>query len=368
MCVSVLMSLPRAYEDPQEPGALGGVQPFAQAHKLKTPQAQRILQSVLSYTLHKPRRTRFPTAPTLVFDRDEQWQMDLVDMQKLSRWNKGNKYLLTVIDVLSKYAWAVPIKSKSTQEMIRGLTRIYQQASPRRPLRVQTDQGKEFYNRGVQAWFKKQGTHHFSTYGDSKASVVERWHRTLKQRMYRYFTAHNTLRYVDVLQPLIHTYNHTHHRSIGMAPHQVTPKTVPDVWDRLYGSRLDQTTPPPKCRVGDRVRLNQKHRPFKKGYLPGWTEEVFVVTHVRRHPVVTYRLSEWDGTPIKGTFYEPDVQKVQVSDDSLFRVEKVLKRKGRQVLVRWKGWPAKYDSWIPAQHGTRPNNASKKKKAGAVFG
>ena len=105
------MSLPRAYEDPQEPGALSGVQPSAQAHKVKTPQAQQILQSVLSYTLHKPRRTRFPTTPTLVFDRDEQWQMDLVDMQKLSRWNQGNKYLLTVIDVLSKYAWAVPINS-----------------------------------------------------------------------------------------------------------------------------------------------------------------------------------------------------------------------------------------------------------------
>ena len=77
--------------------------------------------------------------------------MDLVDMQKLSRWNKGNKYLLTVIDVLSKYAWAVPIKSKSSQEMIRGLTRIRQQASPRRPLRVQTDQGQEFFNKKVQA-------------------------------------------------------------------------------------------------------------------------------------------------------------------------------------------------------------------------
>ena len=78
------MSLPRAYEDPHEPGALGWVEPFAKAHKLKTPQVQPILQSVLSYTLHKPRRMRFPTTPTLVFDRDEQWQMDLVDMQKLS--------------------------------------------------------------------------------------------------------------------------------------------------------------------------------------------------------------------------------------------------------------------------------------------
>ena len=287
-CVSVVMSLPRAYEDPQEPWALGGVEPFAKAQKLKTPQAQRILQSVLSYTLHKPRRTRFPTTPTFFFDRDEQWQMDLVDMQKLSRWNKGNKYLLTVIDVLSKYAWAVPIKSKRSQDMIRGFESIYQQESPPPPLRVQTDQGKEFYNRGVQAWFKKQRSHHFSTYGDSKASVVERWHRTLKQRMYRYFTAHNTLRYVDVLQPLIHTYNHAYHRSIGMAPHQVTPNTVPEVWDRLYGQRLEQKTPPPKCQVGDRVRLNKKHRPVKKGYLLGWTEEVFVVTHVRRHPVVTF--------------------------------------------------------------------------------
>ena len=133
------MSLPRAYEDPHEPGALGVVEPFAKAHKLKTPDALPILQSVLSYTLHKPRRTRFPTTPTLVFDRDKQRQMDLMDMHKLSRWNKGHKYLLSVIDVLSKYAWAVPIKSKSSKEMIRGLEWICRQASPRHPLRVQTD-------------------------------------------------------------------------------------------------------------------------------------------------------------------------------------------------------------------------------------
>ena len=134
-----------------------------------------------------------------------------------------------------------------------------------------------------------------------------------------------------------------------MSPHQVTEKTGPEVWDELYGHRLEQKTTPPKCQVGDCVRLNKEHRPFKKGYLPGWTEEVFVVTHVRHHPVVTYRLSEWDDMPIKNTFYEPDVRKVQLSDDLLVRVEEVLKRKGRNVLVRWKGWPSKYDSWIPAQ-------------------
>ena len=94
--------------------------------------------------------------------------------------------------------------------------------------------------------------------------MVERWHRTLKQRMYRYFTVHNTLRYVDVLQPLIQTYHQSYHRSIGRTPQQVTETSVPEVWDTLYGQRLEQTSKPPKCQVGDRVRLNKKHRLFKK--------------------------------------------------------------------------------------------------------
>ena len=103
----------------------------------------------------------------------------------------------------------------------------------------------------------------------------------------------------------------------------------------------------PQCQVGDKVRLNKKFRPFKKGYLPGWTEEVFLVKKIHTtKPVVTYKLTEWDGSPIKGTFYEPDLQKVIVADDSLFRIDQVLKRKGNQVFVSWKGWPKKYNSWV----------------------
>ena len=106
------------------------------------------------------------------------------------------------------------------------------------------------------------------------------------------------------------------------------------------------------------MRVNKKHRPLKKGYLPSWTEEVFVGTHARRRPVVTYRLSEWDGTPIKGTFYEPDVQKSLSVGRLLIRVEKMLKRKRGQVLVGWKGCSSKYDSWIPSQpkHGARQSH------------
>ena len=211
---------------------------------------------------------------------------------------------------------------------------------------MQTDDGKEFFNKTVQAWFKKQGWHHFSTKGDAKAAVVERWHRTLKQRMYRAFTAQNSLKYLDLLPKLLHTYNRTPHRSIGMALIDVTWKNQKKVWHRMYDKRLTSRKRGTVLKVGDKVRLNKKHRPFKKGYLPGWTEEVFVVSYVRRTPLPKYRLQEWDGTPIKGTFYNEDVQKVDVTDESLFRVEKILKRRKGQVLVRWKGWPAKYDSWI----------------------
>ena len=335
------------YVDPSAPGSLGGVEKFARANKIPTTHAKQQLQQVLSYTLHKPRRRRFPTLPTLVFNINEQFAMDLVDMQSLAKYNRGVKYILTVIDVLSKYAWVEPLKSKSATAMVEALQRLWARLGDRRPQKVQTDAGGEFYNAKVQAFFNNRGVHHFSTHGDPHASVVERWNRTLKTIMFRYFTAHNTLKYIDVLQSFVKTYNHTFHSSIQEKPVNVTLNNEKEIWDRLYATKLGQKVKKPHCKVGDKVRLNKKFRPFKKGYLPGWTEEVFLVEKIHtRTPVVTYKLTEWDGTPIKGTFYEQDVQKVIVPDDTLFRIERVLKRQGKQVFVAWKGWPSKYNSWV----------------------
>ena len=175
---------------------------------------------------------------------------------------------------------------------------------------------------------KRKGIHHFSTSGDTKASVVERFNRTLKQLLYRYFTVNNTLNFVPVLQDLVQGYNRSYHRSINRAPDEVTQDNSSDVWSTLYGKRTKGKWKKPRFEVGDRVRLNEKFRQFKKGNLPGWTEEVFVVSSVKKGRVPTYKVNEWDGTPVKGTFYAEDLQKVTVADDDLFRIEKVVKRKG----------------------------------------
>ena len=265
-----------------------------------------------------------------------------MEVQPVVKYNRGMRYLLTVLDVFSKYAWVQPLKAKTGVALVQAFDKIVKQG--RQPNRLQMDRGKEFYNRTFQRWLEEQGIHHFSTKGDAKASVVERFNRTLKERLYRYFTAANTLRFDDVLPNLVQGYNATHHRSIGMAPQDVTWENEEAVWKRLYDKRLKKKKP--QFKVGDRVRLNKIHRTFQKGYLPGWTEEVFVVHRVVPGPVPTCKIREWDDTPVQGTFYEADLQKVHVSDQALFRIEKVLKRQKDRLLVKWKGWPDKYNSWI----------------------
>ena len=126
---------------------------FANAHGLTQSKACQVLETLLSYALHKPRRRHFPTLPVMVFKVDQQWVMDLMDIQKLAKWNKGHRYILTVVDVLSKYAWAIPIKNKTGAVMVQALQTLWKQASPRQPQRVQSDDGTEFMNAKVQAFF-----------------------------------------------------------------------------------------------------------------------------------------------------------------------------------------------------------------------
>jgi transposase InsO family protein len=169
----------------------------------------------------------------VVYGIDHQWQADLVDLAKLSSYNKGLKYLLTCIDVLSRYAWVVPLKDKTGKTLKDAFQFIFK--SGRRPIRLQTDKGNEFTNRVFQKFLK---VHFFTTYNEeTKASIVERFNRTLKTKMWKSFTHRETLTYVDVLPDIVESYNHVVHRTIGIPPAEVTWANQTTVSKRLYGRK-----------------------------------------------------------------------------------------------------------------------------------
>ncbi|XP_020910819.1 uncharacterized protein LOC110248614 [Exaiptasia diaphana] len=349
--------LQETFYDPQAPAGYAGadqVRRQARRSGVKPQQVDQWLRRQPGYTLHRPVRRRFGRRRVRVDGLDEQWQADLADVRKLSQANDGNEYLLIALDVLSRYAFVRPIKKKNAATVARAFEDIFEE-SDRQPDALQTDEGTEFLNSTLRGVLKERGIRHFVVYGDTKAQIVERFIRTFKNRMWRYFTAHNTHRYMDILQDLVKGYNAGFHRSIQRSPDSVTHANAQDVWRHLYA----EPEKPKKRRrryrfkPGDQVRLSKKAEAFKKGYTPGWTEEIFVVQ--RRVPgwPPLYKIKEWDGTPLSGSFYEAELQPVTVDETDTFRVEEVIRRRRAtrtrpaEVLVKWRGWPDKYNSWIP---------------------
>ncbi len=213
------------YYDPSHPAGFANINSLLRAAKqdgrtdINLTTVKQWLQSQDTYTLHRQAPKRFKRNRVYVRNIDELWQLDLADMQSLSRYNKGFKYLLTCIDVLSKYAWAVPLKDKTGKSLVLALKEILR--DNRKPEKIQTDQGTEFTNKVFRQFLESQGIHFYTTSNDVKASVVERFNRTLKGRMYKYFTYKNTLKYIGVLDELLQGYNGAYHRSIKMAPSKV---------------------------------------------------------------------------------------------------------------------------------------------------
>ena len=290
--------------------------------------------------LHAPARRNFPRRRVIVRGYDDLWQADIVEMRPYSSFNRGHHYILTVIDVLSKYAWAVPLKSKGGSETADAIVEIIR-ASGRCPKNLQTDMGKEFYNVDVQKILKKHNVNHYSTYSMLKASIVERFNRTLKSDMWKMFTLNGNYKWIDELPRLVSDYNARKHRTIGMRPANVTPAIAERLLDTVYS--VIKIAGPAKFKVGDSVRVSKYKTIFEKGYTPNWTTEVFTIVKVHTNPV-TYLLEDYRGKSVAGAFYEHELHRATHPD--VYLVEKVLRRKGDKVYVKWLGFDGSHNSWI----------------------
>jgi len=206
------------------------------------------------------------------------------------------------------------------------------------------DKGKEYYNKNVLDLLAKNDVEIYSTEKKEKSSVCERWNRTIKTKMYKQFTNRNNTVYIDILPRILFSYNNSRHRSIGMTPLQARqPQNYGRVYFNLYGD-LESPARVMDLKIGDTVQITKyKRKTFDKGCTPNWTEKVFIVDEIQWTNPITYKIRDVNGELIKGAFYREELQK---TDQEIYRIEKVIRKTKDKALVKWKGYPDQFNSWV----------------------
>ncbi len=201
----------------------------------------------------------------------------------------------------------------------------------------------------MKSLFVKEDIEWFSSKSDKKASVVERFNRTLKTRMFKYFTHNNTRKYTDILDKLVDSYNNTVHSSTKMTPTEASEReNENEVWYTLYGADITANYGVPKFKIGQTVRISKYKSIFKKGYLPNFTEEIFKIKQViYKHPIV-YNLEDLQGEDLEGIFYQEELSEYNKPDE-VYKIERIVKYKivrgDKYALIKWKEYPSKFNGW-----------------------
>jgi hypothetical protein len=303
-------SLDNVYFSSSHPGGFGGPHRLARYGKVSQKTATEYLKKQDTYTKHKAVRHKFPRRKIFSPDIDYLWQADLVTIQK-PMVNGGMHYLLTVIDVLSRFAFVKPLKNKQAASTAEALNEIFKE-SRRKPKFLQTDQGLEFAGKCLQ-FLKSENVVLFHNHSELKAAMVERFNRTLMLRISKFLTYEKTNRFIDNLQDFVNSYNNAVHRIIRQTPASVNKFNAMDVWMKTYGKgEMENVKLKPKLKEGTFVRCKIVKPGFSKGYTMTFTNEIFRVRKVVNSKPITYLLSNPNGDDIGGVFYDAEFSEVKI--------------------------------------------------------
>ena len=266
-----------------------------------------------------------------VSHRDESFEVWLSGRPRGGGWGGGGafgafvpkvseqddfKYILTVLDGYTRYAWTVPLKHKDGLTVSNAFKEIMKK-SKRKPNKLWVDQGKEFYNEHMYKLFKfkkedvlqkdQDGEYKnqiYSVFNFGKNPVIERFNRTLTNKLWKQFTVQGNQKWLDILQPTVSKYNNSVHSTIGTTPALASkdPSLVKIQTEAPSGSKL-------KFKVGDRVRIFKWKDRFEKGYRGYWTKEIFKIIKVKNTTPVMYEIQDLNNEDIKGSFYQNELQK-----------------------------------------------------------
>ena len=356
-------TLQHLYQTSALPHSFGGIKGLLNSAQKINPNitlndVKSFLEKQESYTLHRITRKNFPRRKVLSPKPGVIASCDLADMSQLSQFNSGYKYILIFIDVFSRFSQAIPMKNKDGKTTADALRTILESGYFNNLRRLNSDEGREFYNQHVNQLLKSKGIIIYSVSSrEIKASLAERLIRTIKGKLYRYMTHNNTKRYINILSDIIESYNNSYHSSLGdnQTPLQVhnlsDPKLIRKQFFHMYKKPLSKSFhSSSNLTVGQYVRIADEHRnhKFKTGYTVQNTIEIFRVRNIDKsqNPIV-YHLEDLNGDPISGIFYRYELTPTQLPQ--FFNID-VLKSKTvagtKKYFVRWRGYPDSFNSWI----------------------
>ncbi len=372
--------LSSVYNDVKKPGSFLGIEKLFDAvkaervYKITYQQIIDWLEKHEPYSLNKPvKRVTYRNA-VVVSGLDDQFEADLADLSNKSYAvaNDGVKFLLVVIDVFSRFLWVEPLQNKKTITVINAFKKIFR-TSKRKPRRLRTDRGSEFTSEVFKNYMKSENIHQMFTSNELQANFAERVIKTIKSKIYRYVVNENTFEYVKVLQDIVKSYNNTWHSGIRARPKDVTKTNENRLWWQMYWPDTAfmkelKRNRKYKFNVGDKVRMSVRRRAFQREYDTRWTGEIFIIVKRFKREGITpvYELKDYANDSISGTFYENELQKVNVSKDALFLIEDIVERKTVKrvpwVKVKYKYWPEKFNRWIKQSELVSLKKKSKRKR------
>ena len=350
----MMEALLKKYLDPKNPGSFGGIDRLLRSATDVTSDREEVVKALQNndvYTLNKENRHKFPRNPVIVTNVQQQYQVDLADMSTYHAENDDVHFLLVAIDCFSKEVSVQPLKNKEGRAVKVALEIVFEEIGL--PEKIQFDKGKEFWNKCVKDFLQqKQVTMFTSENDDIKCCMAERFIRTLKNRIWRYFRHISATRYIDKIQDFVHSYNNSVHLSHGKLPADVTQDNSLQVFHALYGKLLNEKTKKvPRYRIGDIVRMSKNKKTFEKGYESRFKPTMYEISRIIRHCIPLYELKCLNTRePIKGRFYETELSLVRNPEEWTYKIEKVLEREKRGRVwwkkVRWLGYEPESDSWI----------------------
>ena len=337
------------------------------------------------YTLFKPSNKVFSRNKIIFPYEDYQYTSDTMNMKAYANDNDEYAYVLVILDAFTRFAWTFPLRSLRSEEVATNLREFFRTNMCEI---FRTDGGSE-YKKEVKTLLRELGIVHSVSKDVTKAPMAERFIKTIKTKLLKISYHDASYRWLEDLPIVTKTYNNSYHSSIKMTPLEATKADTTTVWDNQYlGEEIDEEAffnPPPqpnprrkdapfryKFSVGDTVRVTRMQGKFDKEYDTKWTHELFTIAARSEHGgIPRYTLMTWkdkDGKRdlVEGDFYEGELQSVDIEHDPLFRIENVVReevRNGQRMsLVKYLGWPARYNLWIPSANVRDIVAAAKRKK------